>query len=149
MVDNEGNLLAILGWEFVNIYPIWYANRLPKVLEPQVRKYKHPRKNWYVLGPGEDTIEPGVCDYYYADLEEYEQTMLRPVYVREMERLLPGWTARFNEDAFYREFMDMVIDAQLGDLFERNDEWVGRVERGESVEGLLKRDTLSVHFVKV
>lgn len=93
LVNNAGKLTGIL-----DSLPLWKACYFPSFLEgktrhsePDVGRYHH-----------EDNGEP--CDLYFEVLQEHEKTLLRDVFIDEMEQLDAGWMEVFKESQIKRDF---------------------------------------------
>ena len=72
LVNEGGDLLAILDWEFVSTVPIWQACRVPSFLEPVHEHDEPPEKDHYppyeTLGDwvrSEDVEDDGIVSSRY------------------------------------------------------------------------------------
>ena len=85
LVDRWGNLTAVVDWECVPALPLWKVCQLPALLEGGERR-DCPNKNMYAKEKDGE-----VNELFWEHLLEYEQTQLRVVFMKEMERIEPSW----------------------------------------------------------
>ena len=134
LVDEDGQLTAILDWEAVTAVPLWKAYDFPKALDGPRREEKPLPENYGNDEDGELTA------IYWEDLEEYEMTMLRQVFRTEAARLIPGWVKTYWASQPQRDF-DFAID-NFDDLLVRRSvlTWIDEMEAGGSVSNLTNPD---------
>lgn len=104
MLDDDGNLLAIIDWEFTSTAPIWEVAQYPK---------------FCCVGniPPPTTHEPdgSVYEGYEADLYEHQMyRTYRRIYANELTRLQPDWNT-FYSSFPETEFADELDRATAGD----------------------------------
>ncbi|KFX90998.1 hypothetical protein V490_06148 [Pseudogymnoascus sp. VKM F-3557] len=92
LVDDSGALTGILDWQCTPVVPVWSACTLPAVIDFEWRDTKPDPEEYHKDANGEPE------EQYWVHLGEYECGLLRPVFLREMERLAPGWLEAFNGD---------------------------------------------------
>lgn len=85
LVDQDGNLTAVLDWECVSALPLWKVCQVPALLE-STERHDRPVKGGYTV---DDNGE--VNQLYWIHLEAYERTQLRALFLQEMERIEPEW----------------------------------------------------------
>lgn len=135
VVDDRGDLVAILDWEYTRTHPVWDANPLPMFLDC-IDQTARPCIMYYSADQVED---------YWCFQDEFEfTTCYRGMFWTEMERLQPGWCQayRSREAELRRDFQleyfmyqtEMTDDTRLMD----------DIERGVSVEKLLTVDEFIV-----
>ncbi|CAG8429183.1 unnamed protein product [Penicillium salamii] len=97
LVDESGNLTAVIDWECVSALPLWkscyypqFLQRLPRRLEPDCSQYG--------VGPYDPT-NGDPPNIYLEDLWECQATLLRDVFIDEMKLLDAEWVTVFNESA--------------------------------------------------
>lgn len=87
-VDDAGALTCLTDWECVPVLPLWKACDLPSFLQGRER-----------TAPPEETDnvpeEENENEDYKAQVREYELTLLRGVFLGELERLEERWTREF------------------------------------------------------
>lgn len=140
MVDDDGNLVALLDWEFIQTVPSWYGCQIPEALIG-VEMASPPTKEEYPTYNDDPVIEAGVEDLYWDTLREYEKTQLRAVFLDEMERLQPDWSREYRGEQFKKKFIQLLDAACSGRIYDqRYLRWLDRVERGESIEGFWDKE---------
>ena len=98
LVDDEGEITAIVDWECTPAVPLWLSLRLPNFLGDTYR-LSRPVREMYAdesEEAAEEAAEEGVdnegkAPLYWIHLLEYELTVLRPVYLNEMKASYPSW----------------------------------------------------------
>jgi hypothetical protein len=91
LVDGDGKIPGIVDWEFVSAPPLWRACELPGFLKGRDRK-EEPKRDQYVPDKGENSVgltkevlnNEGVNSLYWEHLLEYELTMLRDLFLKEI-----------------------------------------------------------------
>lgn len=78
LVDEDGELQAIVDWECISALPLWKAAQIPKFLQGRERAEKLIREAYAPSEGGENLFQ--------IQLLEYEQTQLRGVFMKEMEQ---------------------------------------------------------------
>ncbi|KAJ5921015.1 hypothetical protein N7466_009341 [Penicillium verhagenii] len=133
LVQDNGELAAVLDWECVATLPLWAACNYPAFLEGPNRRTEPDRTTY---GHEEDG-EP--CDLYLEHLENYELTLLRGVFMDTMRALEPGWVDVFEESQRERDF-DYAVRS-CDNVFEARAirEWIENVTSGDNPEGLCER----------
>ncbi|KAI9814922.1 MAG: hypothetical protein M1826_002127 [Phylliscum demangeonii] len=85
LVDEDGVITAVPGWACASVLPDWCACQLPNLLrgceraeppDPEMLPYNH----WGETNP-----------LYWEQTMDYETTLLRPIFLDEMQRLCPDW----------------------------------------------------------
>ncbi|KAI0406155.1 kinase-like protein [Xylaria palmicola] len=102
LVDEEGDLTAIVDWECVSLLPIWMTTNMPRFLQGENRS-EEPTPDEYSdetpegstdSGHGSDLDKldnEGKNSLYWMDMMEYDATKLREVYKARLRELWPGW----------------------------------------------------------
>ncbi|KAL2678538.1 hypothetical protein Neosp_009286 [[Neocosmospora] mangrovei] len=103
LVDEVGKLTGVVDWECVSALPLWKACSYPSFLEGRPRRDK-PDETRYTQDL--DQVPPSL---YLEHLLEYELTLLRALFLEEMERVEPRWTAVFNASQLQRDF-DLAVE---------------------------------------
>ncbi|KAJ5691600.1 hypothetical protein N7488_012335 [Penicillium malachiteum] len=98
LVQDSGELAAVLDWECVAALPLWAACNYPAFLEGPVRRTEPDRTTYDHEHDGEP------CDLYLEHLENYELTILRGVFMDTMRALEPGWVDVFEKTQRQRDF---------------------------------------------
>ncbi|KAK3293067.1 phosphotransferase enzyme family-domain-containing protein [Chaetomium fimeti] len=134
LVDDRGNLTAVVDWECISALPLWYACQIPPLLQGTPRD-EEPVKTEY--GHDEDG---NLVEIFWEHLDHYELTQLRRVFLAEMERLQPEWVEIFKSSQQLRDF-DLAVSS-CSDCFMIGTirKWLDDVEKGvEGFEGLEER----------
>ncbi|KAJ4247472.1 hypothetical protein NW762_013147 [Fusarium torreyae] len=103
LVDDVGHLTGVVDWECVSALPLWKACFYPPFLEGRPRHEK-PDPNRYTFNEDGE-----VNELYYEHVMDYELTCLRALFLGEMERLEPAWTAVFKSSRAQRDF-DLAVE---------------------------------------
>jgi hypothetical protein len=134
LVDDHGNLTAVVDWECISALPLWYACQIPPLLEGKHSDQK-PIKAQY-----EHDEDGNVVELFWEHLDDYELTQLRRVFLAEMERLQPEWVHVFESSQRQRDFDIAVSGCSDSFLISRIRDWLDDVEKGvEGFEGLEER----------
>lgn len=137
MIDENGQLTAVIDWECVSALPLWRACQIPQLLEGRTRDEK-PNKETY--GPDTDEEDEqdddgldneGLTDIYWEHLLEYEQTQLRKLFVEEMEKAQPDWVAIMRENSLKADFEKAVHNCDNGWQFKIIKRWVDALMLGD------------------
>ncbi|KAH7267934.1 hypothetical protein MRS44_011776 [Fusarium solani] len=103
LVDNAGNLTGVVDWECISALPLWKACSYPSFLEGRPRRDK-PDATRYA-----HDLDQIPSRLYLEHLLEYELTLLRPLFLEEMERVEPRWITVFNASQLQRDF-DLAVE---------------------------------------
>ncbi|KAK4142489.1 phosphotransferase enzyme family-domain-containing protein [Dichotomopilus funicola] len=134
LVDDVGNLTAVLDWEGISVVPLWSACDFPPLLEgkhrdiePVMAKYQHDE-------------EGKANELFWEHLQDYELTQLRRAFLAEMKTLQPEWVAIFESSKRQMDFSFALACSDDGFTTGRIQEWLDDLEKGEpGFEGLLER----------
>lgn len=143
LVDDTGELTAIIDWECVSAVPLWRACQLPQLLEGPSRE-EEPQKVDY--GPESDTEEQdpeegdneGITTLYWRHLQEYEKTQLRKLFVDEMDKLKPEWVSQMKNSTLEADFEKAVHNTDNGWANQTVNQWLNALLKGE-VESLSEK----------
>ncbi|KFA71356.1 hypothetical protein S40288_09392 [Stachybotrys chartarum IBT 40288] len=103
LVDEEGEITAVLDWECVSALPLWMLATVPKFLGGPVREEEPQRDSYADETPEEAAAaatkqnDPGFLEsdgkneLYYIHRMEYEATQLRKAYEARLKELWPEW----------------------------------------------------------
>lgn len=138
LVDDAGNITAVLDWECVSAVPRWAATKTPKFLSGRARE-EVPDRDGYAdeqdelrrEGDDDELDNEGKDELYWIHLLEYEKTRLRGVYAARMETLCPGWAAEVEDGALRRDFLEAVHRCLDGFHLQGVARWVDAIEAGE------------------
>ncbi|KAJ5783159.1 hypothetical protein N7457_004933 [Penicillium paradoxum] len=123
LLNDDGEISAILDWEFVSAVPLWRACNHPLLLQcPEY--YDQPSVEDYAQD------EDGkVEELYWVHLARYESTLLRKIFLEEMEKLEPKWVEIHNSTQLQREFLYAMIDCQPDRYVDEIGEWVEKLTK--------------------
>lgn len=125
LVNEAGELTAVVDWECISALPLWAACRYPSFIDGKPNDVE-PIKERYPQG------EDGQVDeLFWEHLEDYESTKLRRLFLQEMQRLAPEWVDIFEASQRQRDF-DMALDS-CDDEFSirRILAWLADIESGK------------------
>lgn len=119
LVDESGQLTAILDWECVSTMPLSVACNFPKVPTTKPRM-----EDWRRGEPDE------VADRHRQELQLWELAGLRKVFLAEMRKLQPAWVDIHQKGERQREFMNCL--ASYDDLWAPQEirKWLKALESG-------------------
>jgi hypothetical protein len=134
LVDDYGNLTAVVDWECISALPLWFACQVPPFLQGKPND-KEPVKAQY-----QRDEDGNVAELFWEHLDDYELTQLRRVFLAEMERLQPEWVRIFESSQRQRDFDLAVSGCSDPFLMRRIRNWLNDLEKGEEgFEGLEER----------
>ncbi|KPI36648.1 uncharacterized protein AB675_10095 [Cyphellophora attinorum] len=137
MIDDNGQLSGITGWDFSATMPQWRAVQLPRLWRGRDRYIRPDRDGYSDFDPDVDELDPGgKTDTYWDHLREYELTQLRKVYLDRLEEHIPGCTKISAMAAFAMDFDAALEELELDAFFGRVGDWLSAVEKG-TVEATL------------
>lgn len=142
LVNEEGEITAIVDWECVSAMPIWLTTKLPKFLIGKTREEEPIRDGYMDEIPGDsgspqDDGDPDNLDnegknqLYWIHLMEYETTQLRAVYERRLKELWPAWP--LEESQIKVDFYNTVLLCSGGIFWKVVARWADSIERGELI----------------
>lgn len=106
LINDDGEISAVLDWECVSALPLWMASQVPKFLdwparpeEPQRDAYGNVRPEGSTEGfeyaekeEDKDLDHEGKTSLYWEHKMEHDATVLREVWETKMKQLWPdGW----------------------------------------------------------
>ncbi|KAL2258392.1 hypothetical protein VTK26DRAFT_8318 [Humicola hyalothermophila] len=132
LVDDHGNLTAVVDWECISAVPLWSACQIPFLLRGKPRD-EEPVKAHY-----QHDDDGNVAELFWEHLDDYELTQLRRVFVAEMGRRQREWLDIFESSQRQRDFDLAVSGCSDPFLIRRIREWLDGVEKGVGGSGGLE-----------
>lgn len=134
LVHDDGELAAVLDWEFVSALPLWRACDYPEFLTSRPRCLEPDQARYKV----EANDEPS--SLYWEHFQDYEVTLLRDVFIDSMKRLEPGWVDVYNKSQRQRDF-DFAVHNCDNEFQARNIRgWIDDLTSGvDNTRGLHER----------
>ena len=134
LVDEDGNLTAVVDWECVSALPLWKACQLPAFLHGRERNERPVKGNYFVEEDGE------VNELYWEHLLEHEQTLLCSTFLEEMQRLESGWVDVYMKSSNRRkaDFELAVQNCDIDFCIRDISIWLDKVAQGAEVPDLRK-----------
>jgi hypothetical protein len=150
LLDDKGKITAVLDWECVSTKPIWLVtNMMPKFLQGPTRE-EEPKRDRYADSSEtaesptreDDLDDEGKNGLYWIHLMEYEQTMLRKVYVQymtdvdplrrihDMALLFEKWCREAAHSPLKVDFLGAVDRCADGWHLKGIEKWIDAVEGG-------------------
>lgn len=142
LVNEQGEITAVVDWESVSAMPMWMATMIPKFLDGE-RREEEPIRDIYadeVPTESAETRKEGYIDdldnegknqLYWIHLMEYETTKLRAVYEASLRQLWPDWP--LEENHMKVDFFEAVLQCSSGIFVKKVDRWVDSIQRGNSI----------------
>ncbi|POS73356.1 hypothetical protein DHEL01_v208247 [Diaporthe helianthi] len=145
LLDENGNISAVLDWECVSAMPLWAVTQVPKFLRNRDRADEPKRESYPDEDPPpegtsgngqrdpDDLDNEGKNGLYWIHLMEYETTQLRKIYHDKMRSFWPDWDLCREESRLKLDFYD-AVDRCAGAVFlGRVRVWVDKIEAGDFV----------------
>ncbi|APA16221.1 hypothetical protein sscle_16g109910 [Sclerotinia sclerotiorum 1980 UF-70] len=137
--NDEGTITGIIDWECVSTLPLWKSCDFPEFLKGKERN-EEPNRNNYAPEDEEDANEPaadaldneGTNDLFWEHLLEYESTMLRTLFLDEMQKIAPEWIEESTKGAGKADFEIAVQHCDGGWSVKRLTAWLDAIEKGEN-----------------
>lgn len=138
LVNEEGEITAVLDWECVSALPLWMLAKVPKFLDGPVRE-EEPQRDIYADEAPDVEAENNDPDYldnegknelYFIHRMEYETTRLRKVYVARLRELWPELS--LEESAVKIDFFEAVSQCD-GIWVKKAHRWADCMQKGEVV----------------
>ncbi|KAH6627644.1 phosphotransferase enzyme family-domain-containing protein [Chaetomium tenue] len=124
LVDDDGKIMALIGWECVSCKPLWVATGMPEFLVLGRAREKEPNKDY----PGGDDAKR--TRLYWIRLFEFQQTQLRKVYAGKMKQLWPQWETEVASAALKLDFLGALGCCLRGWSLDKIEQWIDAVEGG-------------------
>ncbi|KAH7255443.1 uncharacterized protein BKA55DRAFT_662582 [Fusarium redolens] len=141
LVDEQGELTAVIDWECVSALPLWKARQVPKFLDDKPRE-DEPQRDVYADETPEEAAEEagrrndpdyldneGKNELYWIHKMEYETTQLRKVYKAKLDDLCPDWV---EENPLKDDFYEAVLQCD-GLWTKKVRRWAECTEKDESI----------------
>ncbi|KAK4150334.1 kinase-like protein [Chaetomidium leptoderma] len=142
LVNEEGEITAVLDWECVSALPLWMSTNLPKFLDEPARE-EEPQRDGYADETPEESAaaagkrndpdyldSEGKNELYFIHRMEYEATQLRKVYEARMRELWPEWPL---EESYVKiDFFEAISQCD-GIWVKKSRRWADCIEKGETV----------------
>ncbi|KAI3391991.1 hypothetical protein diail_6367 [Diaporthe ilicicola] len=142
LVNDNGEITAVVDWECVSAMPNWVATMTPKFLVGESREKEPIRDDYSNEAPPDsaDAPKPGDPDdldnegknqLYWIHQMDYETTQLRKLYKEKLRQLWPDWPL---EDSYLKiDFLEAVFQCSAGLFVKKVDRWVDSIERGDLI----------------
>ncbi|ESZ96404.1 hypothetical protein SBOR_3236 [Sclerotinia borealis F-4128] len=139
LIDDDGTITGIVDWECVSTLPLWKSCDFPEFLKGRERN-EEPNRNQYAPDDEENVNEPaadaldneGINELYWIHLLEYESTMLRAVFLDEMQKIAPEWIEESTKGAVKADFEAAVQNCDSGWSVKCITAWLDALEKGEN-----------------
>jgi len=139
LVDSDGRITGLIDWECVSALPLWRACELPSFLKGRDRNEEPKRDQYAADNSEEDTVEltnevldnEGVNSLYWEHLLEYELTMLRDLFLKEMGNIAPGWIQELEKGADKADFEVAVQNCDNSWRTKQVKSWLDALEMGK------------------
>ncbi|CAI4218699.1 unnamed protein product [Parascedosporium putredinis] len=138
LVNEEGEITAVLDWECVSALPLWMLAKVPKFLDGPVRE-EEPQRDLYADEAPDVEAENNDPEYldnegknelYFIHRMEYETTQLRKVHVARLRELWPELS--LEESAVKIDFFEAVSQCD-GIWVKKARRWADCMQKGEVV----------------
>ncbi|KAI1736597.1 phosphotransferase enzyme family-domain-containing protein [Xylaria scruposa] len=141
LVDDNGEITAIVDWECVSALPLWMTADMPRYLKEESRQ-EEPIPDNYAETP-EESLASQNCDdpdeldnegkipLYWIHRMEYEATQLREVYKTRLRQLWPEWPLQ--ESDVKLDFYEATLQCSAGVFLKMVNRWVDHIERGDMI----------------
>ncbi|KAF9881519.1 hypothetical protein CkaCkLH20_00665 [Colletotrichum karsti] len=137
LVDDNGNLTAILDWECVSAVPLWAVTSLPDFLSG-LRREEKPNRDRYADESESDVSSrypildnEGKQDIYWDHLLQYEQTRLREAYAARMRKSRPDWETEVEESLLKTDFLEAIHFCRSAFHLRSIPKWIDSITAGK------------------
>jgi len=139
LVDDDGKITGIIDWECVSALPLWRVCGFPEFLQGRNRN-EEPKKDQYAPADEEDSGDPreealdneGINSLYWEHLLEYELSLLRDLFLKEMEDIAPQWLEELEKGEMKSDFEAAVQNCDNSWRTRQIKSWLDAQERGEN-----------------
>ncbi|KAI0880515.1 kinase-like protein [Annulohypoxylon maeteangense] len=130
LVDKNGILCGVIGWECVSCLPLYEACQFPAFLQQPQDRPVEPSTPFRVTRkqPNNDREIAS----YDRKLRQHHITLLRRSFITEMLHLCPEWVAIFDGRRYLRDYEAAVQNCDNESAYEIVEKWVDAVERVEN-----------------
>lgn len=142
LVNEQGEITAVLDWECVSALPLWMQTKVPKFLDWPARD-DEPRRDAYADETPEEAAaaarrrndadyldNEGKNELYFIHMMEYEATQLRKVYEARLKELWLDWPL---EESYVKVDFFQAISQCDGIWVTKASRWADYMEKGEVV----------------
>ncbi|KAI2464256.1 kinase-like protein [Annulohypoxylon bovei var. microspora] len=130
LVDKNGILCGVIGWECVSCLPLYEACQFPAFLK---QAQDRPIEPLTPLGATrKQPSDSRDLTKYNRDLRQHHITLLRRLFVTEMMDKCPVWVDIFDSRRYLRDYEAAVQNCDNDYAYEMVERWVDAVEKGES-----------------
>ncbi|RWA12331.1 hypothetical protein EKO27_g2768 [Xylaria grammica] len=136
LVSDTGILTGVIDWQCVSCVPLHEACQFPAFLRQAYDRFAEPMIPRYFIDADGPPYKA-----YFRDLQRWEMTRLRQLYVEEMMRLAPGFVDVWRDErsAGLRDYEAAVQNCDNEFTVEMVEEWVQAMEGGRDPARLPKR----------
>ncbi|KAJ5158861.1 Aminoglycoside phosphotransferase [Penicillium coprophilum] len=124
LVDKDGELTGVLDWECVSALPLWKGCTYPSFLDQRPR-YSEPD-----IGNYDREANGELDELYFAHLWEYEATLLRDIFLHEMQNLDAEWMEVFDRSLVKRDLDFAVYHCDSGIYAGKINAWIEDITAG-------------------
>jgi aminoglycoside phosphotransferase len=140
LVDDNGKITGFIDWECVSALPLWRACELPGFLKGRDRNEEPKRDQYAPDNDEEDTggltrevlDNEGVNSLYWEHLLEYELTMLRGLFLKEMGNAAPRWIEELEKSSVKADFEEAVQNCDNSWCTKKVKSWLDALEKGKN-----------------
>lgn len=128
LVNEKGEITAVLDWESISAMPLWMSTMVPKFLDEPVRE--EPQLHMYMDEIPEKCNDENECknELYFIHRMEWEATQLRKVYNVTLRELWPEWP--LEESYVELDFFQAVSQCD-GIWVKKAVRWADYLEKGQ------------------
>nr|POF02280.1 altered inheritance of mitochondria protein 9, mitochondrial [Quercus suber] len=135
LVNQSGNITAVLDWECVSFFPLWMACQPPALLNGAIR-LEEPQRDDYSsydaeVDEGHSEYNEGLSSVYWEHLLAYERGHLRALFLSEMQRSEPTWFEEYRDGEVKRDFELAILYCGSELAMKKVGAWLDSHEKGE------------------
>ena len=134
LVNDDGQLQAIIDWECTSAVPLWEAAQYPDFLYQGPNLEVEPKKENYVFEKDESGKESDGMEHnemFEELLLRYETTQLRKTFISAMEKACPEWVRYFRESTVKADFSRAVHQCGPEDIDHKPiGMWLDELDKG-------------------
>ncbi|KAI0892103.1 kinase-like domain-containing protein [Annulohypoxylon nitens] len=129
IVDKNGILCGVIGWECVSCLPLYEACQFPAFLQQSQDRPVEPLTPHGVTQRQLSDSRSGSVARYDRNLRQHQITLLRQLFISSMIDLCPGWISIFDGRRCLRDYEAAVQNCDNESAYEMVETWVDAVEK--------------------
>lgn len=146
LIDDHGEITAIIEWDSTSAMPICFSTKMPEFFDRESPREEEPDRNTYSdetpseaaearerqnTSDSDELDNEGKNSLYWIHLMDYETTQLRKVYEARLKELWPDWP--LEESRVKLDFCEAVLQCSCSISVKPVNRWLDSLERGHVI----------------